>query len=414
MLSNLFKNQINNAITNKKFNNDFLKILEIHDKLIIVNFNVLLSNNEIKTFEGYRVQHNNWLGPYKGGLRFSEDICLDEFKALSFWMTIKCALNNIPFGGAKGGIKYNPYDYNDQDNKLIVESFVENIYNDIGENLDIPAPDVGSNSQMMDWMTVKYQKLINNENCFGVFTGKTIQYKGSQGRNHSTGLGVAYYIDNFVKKLNIGKKFIIQGFGNVGFFTTKFLLSLGYQCLGIGDHTGYYIINDDYTNLDEIFQFVESHKSLKNIEKSITNILKINYNQWWSIECDIVIPAALELQINENNMNLLNCKIIAEAANGPISIDAEKILNEKNIYIIPDILCNSGGVLVSYFEWFQNKNNEYWSLNDVDNKLKENINNLCEKLFIYERNDFRNLCYEIALNNLFSNFKKNIFFLNNK
>lgn len=399
MLSEQFKNQIQNVFKKYDFPKNFQKLLEIHNKQIIVEFNVELLNGESKIFKGYRIQHNNWMGPYKGGLRFSDNICLDEFKALSFWMTIKCALNNIPFGGAKGGIQYNPIEYNEQDNKKIVETFVENIVDEIGENKDIPAPDVGSNSKMMDWMTLKYQKITQKNHIYNVFTGKSVYFKGSQGRIHSTGYGVALYINNFVKQFGLGKTFIIQGFGNVGYYTTHFLLSMDYICLGISDHTGYYQM--DNIDFNDIFNYVKLNNSLENITKYLDKMYKISPKEWWSIKCDILIPAALELQINLQNVDLLNCKLIAEAANGPISTDAEIILNKKKILIIPDILCNSGGVIVSYFEWLQNNYNEYWTIDEIHQKLEKKIDSQSKLLFSYSDLNFRNIAYKIALDNLY-------------
>jgi glutamate dehydrogenase (NAD(P)+) len=400
MLSEQFKQQIQNVFEIYNFPKNFQKLLEIHNKQIIVEFNVNLSNGESKIFKGYRIQHNNWIGSYKGGLRFSNNVSLDEFKALSFWMTIKCALNNIPFGGAKGGIQYNPNEYNEQDNKKIVETFIENIVDDIGENKDIPAPDVGSNSKMMDWMTLKYQKITQKNHIYNVFTGKSESFRGSQGRIHSTGYGVALYIHNFVKQFGLGKTFIIQGFGNVGYYTTQFLLSMNYICLGISDHTGYYQLENDI-NFNDIFNYVKSNNSLENITKYLDKIYKINPKEWWGIKCDILIPAALELQINLQNVDLLNCKLIAEAANGPISTEAEIIVNKKKILIIPDILCNSGGVIVSYFEWLQNNNNDYWTIEEVHQKLEKKIDSQSKLLFSYSDLNFRNIAYKIALDNLF-------------
>ena len=427
-ISQLFHSQLETVFTTFSYDATFLKCLKTHNKEIIVNFPVLLDDNRVEIFRGYRAQHNNWLGPYKGGLRFSDDVHLEECKALAFWMTIKCALHNLPFGGAKGGVMYNPRKYSEHENRNISEAFCEAIYTNIGSSRDIPAPDIGTSSQIMDWMVSKYQELMikhtsnNNSNLhLSCFTGKSIECGGSLGRNHSTGMGVALTIDywnkhhkNFID--NPLKTYIIQGFGNVGVWTMHFLNLFGYTCLAVGDHTGYYKF-DETTGVD--IDLLKKHNTdnhgLYNLENSTVfkNVEKISETDFWKIKCDIIVPAAKELQITKDIAENIHssCRIIAEGANGPTTAEADKILFERNIEVIPDVLCNSGGVIVSYFEWVQNNSNDRWSLDNVEEQLTKMLFNTCNKLFKlkdqYKQDKYSNrlMAYKISIDTLFSNKK---------
>ena len=409
----LFQKQLTSVFNCFQYEEDFLTFLQSHNKEIIVNFPVRLDNNKLKVFTGFRVQHNNWLGPYKGGLRFCDNLCLEECKALAFWMTIKCALHHLPFGGGKGGIKYNPKIYSENENKKITQAFCAAIYTNIGSTVDIPAPDVGSTSQAMDWMTSKYQELSNNNLNFGSFTGKTTNFRGSLGRNHATGMGIALTIEywnnhhgNF--KTNRLKTFIIQGFGNVGSWTAHFLNKFGYTCLAVGDFTGYYKL-DSGVDMNALKDYNDAHKGLYDVDKNIVGVEKIDVFAFWKIQCDIVVPAAMELQVTTEVAQHLNCRLLAEGANGPTAFDADAILVDKKIEIIPDVLCNSGGVIVSYFEWLQNNSNDYWSLNAVEEKLKTMLYKTCHALFhIKETTAIKNnriIAYNISIDTLCNYYK---------
>lgn len=408
----LIDKQMNAVLETFQFDADFIKILKSHNNEIIVKFPIKLDNDSTEIFKGYRVQHNNWLGPYKGGLRFAEDVYLDEFKALSFWMTIKCAIHNLPFGGGKGGIKYNPKLYSEKENKQIVQAYCRKIANFIGPSVDIPAPDMGSTSKHMDWMTAEYQKISNNNLAYSIFTGKSTSFRGSQGRDRATGLGVFYNIrlwfQNIFKEKLENKTYIIQGFGNVGSWTARYLNEAGAVCQALGDYTGYYLITQrfyDLYNFDDILKL----KELKELHMKFEGVEKIDISDFWEIKTDIVIPAAMELQITEEIARKMDCKLLVEGANGPTVIEADRVFIERGIEVIPDVLCNSGGVVVSYFEWLQNRSNDYWSLEKVEDKLEEIMDKtfhefLRIKLDVGSTVSNRSAVYKLGMDNLWNTY----------
>jgi len=422
----LFDTQLDSAVTRFKYDETFIRVLKVHDNEIIVNFPVKMDDGTTKIFKGYRIQHNNLLGPYKGGLRFDETVYLDEFKALSFWMTIKCAIHNLPFGGAKGGIRFTPSQYSEEEQKQIVQTYCSRIFKYIGPNSDIPAPDMGSTSRHMDWMTSKYQKKSNDNLIYSVFTGKSVSFRGSEGRDRATGLGVSYMIElwfeHIIKQPLKGKRFIIQGFGNVGSWTARCLTQAGAVCVGLGDYTGYYEVDVESTNAI----LNRNAKTLEGLD-SIRGVRAISISDFWKLKADIVIPAAMELQVNQTVAESFHpdCKLVAEGANGPLDTDADRLLTERNIPVIPDVLCNSGGVIVSYFEWLQNRTNEYWSLQQVEMKLKELLRTTFFKFkYMYDSEKFklmsdvhdthtnapqqlpnRDIVYKMALDNLWNSYE---------
>ena len=424
-ISKLFHSQLETVLTTFNYDDIFLKCLNIHNKEIIVNFPVVLDNKRVEIFTGYRAQHNNWLGPYKGGLRFSDDVHLEECKALAFWMTIKCALHKLPFGGAKGGVMYNPRKYSENENKNISKAFCAAIYTNIGPTLDIPAPDIGTSSQTMDWMVSKYQELSNdmetNKLNLGCFTGKSVDSGGSLGRNHSTGFGVALTIDYWNKRHDDFiyaplKTYILQGFGNVGVWTMHFLNQFGYTCLAVGDHTGYYKFNEacgGVDNVELLKKYNADNRGLYNLENApeFQDVEKISEQDFWKMKCDIIVPAAKELQITKDIAQNIHssCRLVAEGANGPTTAEADAILLERNLEVIPDVLCNSGGVVVSYFEWLQNNSNNYWSLDKVEKRLTNMLHNTCISVFDlkdkYKQHKYNNrtLAYKISVDTLFNN-----------
>lgn len=398
--------QLNDAIEKCNLNEHVTTILQQPKNEIIVNFPVKLDNDKFHLFKGYRVQHNNILGPYKGGLRFNDMVSLDEVKSLAMWMTIKTSLQKLPFGGAKGGIKFDPSKYSTTEIERISRTYCKYIYKYIGDNTDIPAPDMGTNSKIMDWMTDTFQN-INYSHNNGSFTGKSIECGGSQGRNEATGYGIVTCIKKWASDNNFdlrGKTYIIQGYGNVGSNTAILLSHLGMICIGVGDHTRY-IKSDEGFN---VYKLSEHTKELRNL-KDYPHGETIEKSDFFSLNCDIIIPAALELVICGEEANNISCKMIVEAANGPIDMDAEKILLEKGIDIIPDILANSGGVIVSYYEWLQNKRCEYWNKQEVLTKLEKKMEETYDEVYKYSKTQslsMRMACYILSLKHIESVYDK--------
>jgi glutamate dehydrogenase (NAD(P)+) len=403
-LNTLSQLQIKKAGKIANINKDFLDYLSHPKNEIMVNFQVKMDNGSKRMFKGYRVQHNNLLGPYKGGLRFHQMVHLDECKALASFMTIKCSLQKLPLGGAKGGIKFNPRNVSQSELKRISMTFSNRLYKYIGEKTDIPAPDVGTNSQIMDWMTCSYQT-VGKTHANGMFTGKSLQFGGSKGRAEATGMGVVICIKEWLKLKGIEFKnttYIIQGFGNVGSNTAKLLHDLGLKCIGIGDHTGY-LIKKEGLDIPELIEYNKKNRCISGFNKMVPS----NKTEFFSMKTDIIIPAALELQINKSVAQNINCLLIAEGANGPTDLDADTILSEKGIDVIPDILANSGGVIVSYFEFLQNTRKEYWD----EEKVVFKLNNHMKKTFneIYKQSkeenlNMRTMSYISAIKNLEYNY----------
>ena len=407
---NMVKSQINKISKQHNINKNIRNILQNPNTIIQTNFPVKIKN-EYKMFQGYRVQHNNICGPYKGGLRFNENVDINEVSALATWMTLKCSIQDLPYGGGKGGIAINPSDYSKGELEKICRGFTKSMYKYIGSNVDIPAPDVGTNSEMMNWMTDEYDKLsvanfnIGNQNS--TFTGKSLEYGGSQGREEATGTGVAICVKEWAKKKGIDlkdKTFIVQGFGNVGSFAAKKMESYGMKMIAVGDHTGY-LYNKDGFSVDDLNNYIKKHKSLEGYHLGE----KLDKRDFFALETDVCVPAALEMEITESIAENLKCKLIVEGANGPLTENADKICFKKEIDVIPDILANSGGVLVSYFEWLQNKQDYYWSLEKVLTKLELNMTNAFEKIYdisIKNNSNLRDACYYYSLKRLESVYDK--------
>lgn len=369
---------------------------------IIVHFSVVLESGKKQMFKGYRVQHNNNRGPYKGGLRFDTVVHLDECKALAGWMTIKCALQALPFGGAKGGIKFDPKARSQEDVIRISKAFCNAIHQYIGSDKDIPAPDIGSNSIIMDAMTKEYNQKSSRRD-YGVFTGKTIAFGGSHGREAATGMGVKICLVQFAKKRNISlenKTYIVQGFGNVGSTVASLLSSIGLVCVGVGDHTGY-VHSKDGLNVNALVAYVKKYGGVYGFSDCKT----CEKNEFFSIETDFVIPAALEMQIDEQIASNLSSRCIAvlEAANGPTTKEGDVILEKRNISVLPDVLCNSGGVVVSYYEWLQNTSHQSWPSSKVDTMLHARMEETFNKVYdisVQQDTTFRKSAFFVALENL--------------
>lgn len=331
---------------------------------------VEMDDGTVKVFEGYRVQHSNIRGPFKGGIRYHQDCTLDEVKALATWMSLKCAVANIPYGGAKGGIKVDPHTLSKRELCKLTRRYTFAIAPIIGADTDIPAPDVNTNAQTMAWVLDTYSQL-NGKPCPGVVTGKPIELGGSRGRNSATGRGVVISTKLLLslegKKLE-GTKVAIQGMGNVGSNAARIFFHRGVKIVALSDVSGG-IYCESGLNADEVSEFLEKGNLLKDYEKE--GVSHITNEELLETECDVLVPAALENQITEDNAEKLRCSYIVEAANGPTTREADEILEKRGIPVVPDIFANSGGVIVSYFEWVQNIQELTWERNRVNEMLED-------------------------------------------
>jgi len=345
------------------------RALEIPDRELKVEIPFRRDNGEIDSVVGYRVQHNNTRGPFKGGIRYHHHVDIDEVRSLATLMTWKTALVDIPYGGGKGGIGINPSEYSKVELERISRKFFRAIDPIIGVNIDIPAPDVNTNAQVMSWFMDEYSQ--THGYTPGIVTGKPLELGGSEGREAATGRGTAIITREAAEKWNIGlkgAKVVVQGFGNVGSYAAKFLHEYGCKIIGVSDISGGLYAPDGF-DVEELFDYNYEHRTIEGYKygKKITN------EELLALECDFLIPAALGSAINEDNVDSLNCKIIIEAANGPVTGKAADKLWKKKIAIIPDILTNAGGVTVSYFEWVQNLQQFKWPEVEINQKLEQKM-----------------------------------------
>lgn len=363
---------------------------------------VRMDDGSLKVFEGFRIQHSTLRGPAKGGVRYHQNVNVDEVRALSAWMTFKCAVAAIPYGGGKGGIVCRPREMSKGELERLTRTYIDKISAIISPNTDIPAPDVGTNAQTMDWMVDEYSKL-KGESVYGIVTGKSIEIGGSKGRNDATGRGVCFVTLEMMKKYNMKPedcKIVIQGMGNVGSISAKLLAEEGAKIIAVSD-VSCAIYNENGLDIAGIYKYLDSGKNL--LDGYTGDCKRITNAELLELPCDILIPAALENQITAENADRIKAKIVIEAANGPTSVEADEILNKKGVKVLPDILSNSGGVIVSYFEWVQNLQNFYWEEDDVNAKLKRQIVGAFNDVFdAREKYDctFRVAAYIVALNRL--------------
>ena len=342
------------------------EILKNPMRVLEVSFPVKLDNGTVKTFIGYRSQHNNAVGPFKGGLRFHPGVTRDEVKALSTWMTFKCSVAGIPYGGGKGGMAIDPKEYSKGELERISKGFAKAISPVIGEKVDIPAPDVNTNGQIMSWMVEAYEEKVGRS-AKGIFTGKPLEFGGSLARTEATGYGVNLNAKKVLEKLGIdikGATYAVQGFGNVGFYTAYYAHKDGAKIVAFSN-TDVAIYNENGIDMEKVIKdFEENGRIIENKDygKDITNA------ELLELEVDVLAPCALENQITSENADRIKAKVITEGANGPTTPEADEILFKKGITVIPDILANSGGVVVSYFEWVQNLQSYYWSFDEVQQK----------------------------------------------
>ncbi|MCI6603122.1 MAG: Glu/Leu/Phe/Val dehydrogenase [Clostridiales bacterium] len=369
--------KVKRACETLEYNNDVYTMLSEPQRVLEVNIPVRMDDGSLKIFKGWRSQHNNAVGPYKGGIRFHQNVNYDEVRALSVWMTFKCGIMNIPYGGGKGGVIVNPAELSARELEQLSRGYVRGIYKLIGEKIDVPAPDVGTDYRIMSWMLDEYIKLTGDSACLGVFTGKNPKWGGSLGRSESTGYGI-YLVAKFAaEKLGIDMnkaRVAVQGFGNAGRFTVKNMEKNGAKVVAIAEWTKkdgtYAIYKEDGLDFDAMVDYMAAHDhSLIGFPGSKT----ISIDEFWSMNVDIIVPAALENSITEEVAEKLNCKMVAEAANGPTTPGADEVLKRRGIILTPDILTNAGGVTVSYFEWVQNVQGYYWSEEEVFKRQEESM-----------------------------------------
>lgn len=373
------KSQLDKAAKKMGLKKSDLLRLQTPQKILKAEIPIKLKNGTIQKFPAFRVQHNNRRGPYKGGIRFHSGVTLDEVKALSFWMTIKTAVVGIPFGGGKGGVTVNPKNLSVEELENLSRSYIKAFAKYLGPKIDVPAPDVNTTPQIMDWMADEYAKITGKKQP-AVITGKTIAHGGSLGRDTATADGGFFILQELIKKLKLkpnSLKVVLQGFGNAGANMADLLYHAGFKIIAVSDSQTA-IIDLDQKGFDS--HVIEKIKKLKGridvcecskIHCSCTNHKHLPVQKILELPCDILILAALENQITKDNVNKIKAKIILELANGPIAPEAEKILLKNKIIIIPDVLANAGGVTVSYFEWWQNLHHAKWSKEKVKRELKK-------------------------------------------
>ena len=370
------------AVKKLGLKSNIARALEIPDRELKVEIPFRRDNGEIDSVVGYRVQHNNTRGPFKGGIRYHHHVDIDEVRSLATLMTWKTALVDIPYGGGKGGIGINPSDYSKVELERISRKFFRAIDPIIGVNIDIPAPDVNTNAQVVSWFMDEYSQ--THGYTPGIVTGKPLELGGSEGREAATGRGTAIITREAAEKWNIdlkGAKVVVQGFGNVGSYAAKFLHEYGCKIIGVSDISGGLYAPDGF-DVEELFDYNYKHRTIDGYQygKKITN------EELLALECDFLIPAALGSAINEDNVDSLNCKIIIEAANGPVTGEAADKLWKKKIAIIPDILTNAGGVTVSYFEWVQNLQQFKWPEDEINQKLEQKMVAAFNEVFSVKQN----------------------------
>ncbi|PSO05249.1 glutamate dehydrogenase, partial [Candidatus Marsarchaeota G2 archaeon ECH_B_SAG-G16] len=351
-----------------KLDPSIVEILKHPKRVVTVAIPVRMDDGTVRVFVGYRSQHNDALGPFKGGVRFHPNVTLDEVKALSMWMTWKCAVAGLPYGGGKGGVVVDPHKLSKAELERLSRGYFSAIANVVGPYQDIPAPDVYTDAQVMSWFMDEYSK-IKGYNVFGVVTGKPVAIGGSLGRYTATARGLSFVVEEAAKKLRINLKessVAIQGYGNAGSYTHMFLEKLGAKVVAVSDSKG-----GIYSAQGLSYKDVMEHKKKTGSVVGFKGAKTITNDELLTLDVDILVPAALENQITQNNAAKVKARLVVEAANGPTTPEADDILYSEGVTVIPDILANSGGVTTSYLEWVQNIQGYYWSAEKVDETLKE-------------------------------------------
>jgi len=373
---------------------DIFNFLANPQQIVAVSVPVKMDDGKIEVFEGYRVLHSNARGPGKGGIRYSPDVDMDEVMALAMWMTWKCACVNLPLGGAKGGVTCDTQKMSKLELERLTRRFTSSIIEVIGPEKDIPAPDMNTSGETMAWIMDTYSMGVG-KTVPGVVTGKPIEIGGSLGRTSATGVGVSFMVRELAKRKKLDLKkctAVVQGFGNVGSWAAKTLYEWGIKIIAVSDISGGYY-NPDGLDIEKMFKYAEEHKILENYPDK--KLKKIGNEELLQIECDFLIPAALENQITSDNAGKLKCKFIVEGANGPTTPEADEILFKKGIDVIPDILANAGGVTCSYFEWVQDLSALRWSLERVNEELEKIMLDAFDKVYEMKEKE-KKISYRLA------------------
>lgn len=387
------------------------KILSRTNSEIVVHFPVKLDDGSIEVFTGYRVQHNNALGPYKGGLRYHQTVDLDSARALAIWMTWKTALAGLPYGGGKGGVEIDPKLYSPGELERITRRFTYALGDNIGPDLDIPAPDVNTNPQIVAWIADTYSSTKSPATRFTnlhVVTGKPLGAGGLEGRDRATGFGVVATLKAWSKRTGkplSGMRYIVQGFGNVGYWTSHFLAEEGALLIAVQDASAT-IYHANGIDPEDLNRHVEgNNRSIAGYDKAGT----LTPEEFFGLPCDIVVPAALGNQIAASNAGNIKAQVVAEGANGPTDTEGEAILRKNGVDIIPDILCNSGGVIGSYYEWLQNKRSESWKIEEVLEMIHDKVDSAFNKVVVTAEEfqvNWRDAAYIVALRRLEKTYKE--------
>ena len=401
--------RLEQALKYVNISEDAIALLQHPKTSLSVSIPVRMDDGSLKVFSGYRVRYDDTRGAGKGGVRYHPNVTLDEVQSLAFWMTFKCALLDLPFGGAKGGITVNPKELSKAELERLSRGYVDAIADAIGEDIDILAPDVYTNSVIMGWMMDRYST-IRRKLCRGVVTGKPLALGGSKGRDTATATGAFTVIEAMLSKFKLvptKTTIAIQGFGNAGSILADLLADAGYKIVAVSDSKGgiYAPVGLDIASVK---QHKDRSREMKAVycHDTVCDIVEhqtISNQELLALDVDVLIPAALENQITQANAEDVKAKYIFEVANGPINSDADKILKEKEIYVFPDILVNAGGVTVSYFEWVQNRSGWYWTLSEVNQRLKEKMETEAEQVWNISKDlkiDIRTAAYVQALKRL--------------
>jgi glutamate dehydrogenase len=357
--------QVKDACDKLKLEPAVYELLKQPQRVLEVSIPVKMDDGSLRVFTGYRAQHNDAVGPTKGGIRFHQDVCRDEVMALSIWMTFKCSVTGVPYGGGKGGVTVDPRELSQGELERLARGYIVATAKLLGEKFDIPAPDMGTNAQVIAWMVDEYNKLFG-QSAIGVLTGKPVEFGGSKGRTEATGLGVAFCVREALNRINIdmnGATVAVQGFGNVGNGTAYSCRKLGAKIVAVAEYSGV-VYDPNGLDLDDLAKFWAANKNMTEYK----NAKIISLDEFWALDVDVLAPCALENQITSVNAAKVKAKIVAEGANGPCTNEGDEILQKNGVMVVPDILANAGGVTVSYFEWVQNLYGYYWDVAEVEQK----------------------------------------------